>query len=446
MLLKFVVPSLAILSMTAAAQAPAAPQAPAAAQASVAVPTPAVKTVEEIAAKVNGDVITRGELAEKHKEIEAAAAQQGLKGAQLADALKQADAEALSEEIDNLLLVQKGKDLPGLNVDPDVTKFFQALQQQYKIPDPDKFHEWLHQQFGMTYDELRDRKKRDILAQRVVSYQVAQKISVPEADLQKYYEDHKTEYVREEEVFLSQILISTEGKTPDQAATAEAKAKELVARARKGEKFSDLARDNSDDPETSQSGGYLGAPSKRGTLRPELEGIVFKEKKGFVTDPIKLTNPPGFLILKVEEHYDAGQASFEEVREEIQNAVVGPRMAPKVREYLTQLRQEAFLQIKDGYVDSGAAPGKDTRWQEVSQLKPLTTTKEEVMSRSKGHKKVLGIAIPGTTAPAQTLAETERPPKPSRHRAVNATPDAVESDPGPKAPKDSGPPMAPIKQ
>jgi len=133
-----------------------------------------------------------------------------------------------------------------------------------------------------------------------------------------------------------------------------------VARARKGEKFGDLARDNSDDLETAQSGGYLG-PSKRGILRPELEAIVFKEKKGFVSDPIKLTSPAGLLILKVEEHYDAGQASFDEVREEIQEKVVAPRMEPKVREYLTQLRQEAYLQIKEGFVDSGAAPGKDTR-------------------------------------------------------------------------------------
>jgi parvulin-like peptidyl-prolyl isomerase len=429
MLLKFAVPSLAILAMTAAAQ------------------TPVVKTVEEVAAKVNGDIITRSELDEKHKEIESAAAQAGISTAKRAEAIKQADADALRDEIDTLLLVQKGKDLPGLEVDADVTKFFQGLQQQYKIPDPDKFHEWLHQQFGLTYDELKDRKKREILARKVVSYEVASKISVPEADLQKYYEDHKTEYVRDEEVFLSQILISSDGKTPDQTSMAETKAKDLVARARKGEKFSDLARDNSDDTETAQAGGYLGAPSKRGTLRPELEAIVFKEKKGYVTDPIKLANPSGFLILKVEEHYDAGQASFDEVREEVQNAVVGPRMEPKVREFLTQLRQEAFLQIKEGYLDSGAAPGKDTRWQDVAQLKPQTTTKEEVTSRAKPMKKILFIPIPGTVAPVKTMAETERPPKARHNHPLNTTPDAVESSPTQKIARvPSGPPMAPIQQ
>jgi parvulin-like peptidyl-prolyl isomerase len=396
---------------------------------------------------VNGEIITRGELDEKHKELEAAAAQAGLKGPKADEAIKERATDILREQIDALLLVQKGKDMPGLTVDADVAKYFNNLQAQYKFNDDTKFHEFLQQQLGRSFEELKDQKKRDILAQRVVSYEVASKISVPENDLQKYYDEHKTEYVRDEEVFLSQILISTEGKSADQVKNAEDRAKDLVARARKGDKFSDLARDNSDDPETAQNGGYIGAPSKRGTLRPELEALVFKEKKGYITDPIKLTNPPGFLILKVEEHYDAGLASFEEVREEVQQAIVGPKMEPKVREYLMKLRQDAFLQIKDGYVDTGAAPGKDTRWQEVAQLKPALTTKEEVLSRSKPRKKLLGVPIPGTTGEVKTLEETEKAPK-SKHRArPDATPEALESTPGAKTAKeDSGPPMPPIKQ
>ena len=69
------------------------------------------------------------------------------------------------------------------------------------------------QQFGRSFEELKEQKKRELLAQRVIGYEVVQKISVPEADLQKYYDEHKAQYMRDEEVFLSQILISTEGKT-----------------------------------------------------------------------------------------------------------------------------------------------------------------------------------------------------------------------------------------
>jgi parvulin-like peptidyl-prolyl isomerase len=402
--------------------------------------TQSVRVVEEIAAKVNGDIVTRGELAEKNKEIEGMLRQQGLTGTKLAEAIQENTADALRDEIDQLLLVQKAKEMPNLNVDADVTKFFNEWQTQAKITDPDKFHEWLRAQSGMTFDELKDRKKKELMAQRVVGYEVASRVAIPEGDLQKYYDEHKADFVRQEQVFLSEILISTEGKTAEQAEAAEAKAKDLSARAKKGEKFSDLARDNSDDLGTAQNGGYLGYPSTKGMLRPELEAIVFKEKKGFVTDPpIKLTNQPGFLILKVEEHFEAGQASFEEVQEDIHEILVGPLLKPKVREYLTQLRQQAYLQIKDGYVDSGAAPGKDTRWQEVAMLKPPVTTKEEVAARAKHHKKVLFVPIPGTRA---ALKVRKEPKAADDLQAVNNPPPPKPS----KKPLPAAAAVAPIKQ
>ena len=82
--------------------------------------------------------------------------------------------------------------------------------------------------------------------------------------------------------------------------------------------------------------------------------------RGFVTDPIRVAS--GFLILKVEEKHKAGQATFEEVEQEVMNELVQPKFQPQVREYLTKLRYESFLEIKPGYVDSGAAEGKSTAW------------------------------------------------------------------------------------
>ena len=106
-----------------------------------------------------------------------------------------------------------------------------------------------------------------------------------------------------------------------------------------------------------------------------------------MTDPIKV--PAGLLIVRVDERFEAGQASFEEVKEEVSQRMAGPKVTPKLREYLARLRQDAFLQIKDGYVDSGAVPGKDTRWKDAMELKPQTTTKEEVAAHHK--KKFLGV-------------------------------------------------------
>ena len=342
-----------------------------------------VKIVEEIAAKVNGDIITRGELGRKRLEIEAQAKRQGLTGAALDAAVKEYAANALSDEIDQLLLVQKGKDL-NISVDSEVTRRLAEMQVQQKEPDPEKFQAFIRDQTGMSYEDFKLRMKNEMLTQRVIGQEVARNVTVSEGEMQKYYDEHKSEFMRKEaQVFLSQIVISTEGKTPEQAAAAEKKAKDLVARAKRGDKFADLARENSDDVETGKNGGYIGAMAK-GVMDKTIEDIVFKEKKGFVTDPpIKRAN--AFLILKVEERYEVGQATFDEMKPKLQDILTEPKMAGKVRIFLTQLRQEAFLEIKEGYTDSYAAPGKDTRWKDVAQLKPQTITKEEVAAGRKKH-------------------------------------------------------------
>jgi peptidyl-prolyl cis-trans isomerase SurA len=332
------------------------------------------------------------------------------------------------EKIDELLLVQKGRDL-NIKIDAEINRQISELQLQSKISDPEKFHEWVREQAGVSFEDYKDRLTRSLLGRRVIGQEITYRVQIPEPELRKYYDEHPSEFVRKEQVFLSQIVISTEGKTPEQVAAAEKKAKDIVARARKGEKFSDLVRDNSDDPETARNGGNL-PPYERGIMPKEMEDKVFSMNKGEVTDPFKVG--VGFLILKVEERHAAGTASFDEVKEEIHQKMAGPRMEPKIREYLTKLREEAYLQIKDGYVDSGAAPGKDTRWQDVAQLKPQTTTKEEVAARTKRHKKLIFIPIPGTTKKTKA-PETNIPAAPT------AAPAAAPA----KAPGD---PTAPAKQ
>ena len=94
MLFKFVVPGLAVVAMAASAQT---------------TPAPNVKIVEEIVAKVNGEIITRGDLEEADKEIEAAGAQSGLKGPAREEKVKAMEANVLKEKIDRLLLRAEGQ-------------------------------------------------------------------------------------------------------------------------------------------------------------------------------------------------------------------------------------------------------------------------------------------------------------------------------------------------
>ena len=353
-----------------------------------------IGVVEEIIAKVNGDIVTKGELAKTRQEMEAAMRQQaGANPLTLQKELNDREKDTLRDRIDQLLLVQKGKDL-NINVDSEVSKYIANLQSEAKVADPEKFQEYVHNQTGVPFEDWKSEMKNSMLTQRVIRQEVGGKMNVKKEEMQKYYDEHKSEFVREERAFLREILVSTDGKDAAGIAAAEKKAKDLYDRAKKGEKFPELARDNS-DAVTAKSYGELGA-FKKGELNPIIETQVWSQPKGFVTPPLRVDN--GFMILKVEEHQKQGQAEMSEVENEITDKLFSPKMQPALREYLTKLRQSAFLEIKAGYVDTGAAPGQNTAWVDPATLKPETVTKAEVANKAH-HKKLLwAVPIPGTKA------------------------------------------------
>ena len=349
--------------------------------------------VEEIVAKCNGDIITRGDLDRSHKQLIEALRHEGLTGPALEQTLQEQEKNLLRDRIDQLLLVQKGKDL-NISVDSEVAKRLAQIQKDSGIADPEKFQDWVKEQAGMPFEDFKGDMKNDMLRQRVIRQEVGERVNIKHEEVEKYYNEHKSEFVREERLFLREIFISTDGKDAAGTAAAEKKAKDLVARARKGERFPEMARDNSENAVTAKSMGEL-PPYKKGDLANNIEDLVWNQPKGYVTDPIRTGN--GFLILKVDDHQKAGQAELSEVENEIMEKLYAPRMQPKMREYLTELRKSAFLEIKADYVDSGAAAGKDTTWMDPAQLKPETVSKKVVSNQAKRKKLLWTIPVPGTT-------------------------------------------------
>src|ERR1700694_4506580 len=192
------------------------------------------------------------------------------------------------------------------------------------IADPEKFQAYVREQTGMPFEDYRAEITNSMLTQRVIRQEVGGKMNIKKEELQAYYDAHKTEFVREERVFLREILVSTEGKDAAGVAAAEKKAKDLYDRAKKGERFPELARDNS-DALTAKSYGELGG-FKKGELNPIIEGQVWNQPKGFVTPPMRVDS--GFEVFKVEEHQKQGQADLSEVENEITDKVFSPRMQP----------------------------------------------------------------------------------------------------------------------
>ncbi len=347
--------------------------------------------VEEIAAKVNGDIITHSEIERSRRQLEAEFRERGVSLAQLPVAIAEREKDLLRERIDQLLLIQKGKEL-NIDVEYEVSRYFADLQRTNGIADPERFQQWVRERTGQTFEDFRNDVRNESLIARTLRQEVGGRINTRRSELENYYNEHKAEFVRQEMVFLREIVISTEGKDENGVRAAEKRALDLSARARRGEKFHELARQHSDSRSKNQFGEIGGYA--RGQLDKMIENIVFAQQRGFVTDPIRIAN--GFLILRIEEKHKPGLASFEEVENEIAEKLYSNRFQSEIREYLTKLRQEAFLEIKGSYIDSGAAPGKNTAWTDPAQLKPETVTKEQVAEQTRRRRLLWMIPIPGT--------------------------------------------------
>ena len=343
-------------------------------------PSSDMTVVEEIIARVNSSIISRSDL--KRSEEQLVAEQSKADPSVPAESQPQ-QKDLLRDLIDTQLLSQKAEEL-GISADTDVVKRLDELRKQMHAESMEDLEKAAQAQ-GVSFEEFKQNLKNSIVTQRVIQQEVGAHISVTQQEIQAFYDQHKAELQRPEQVRLSEILISTHpaasGQTAAQAASgdeavaqAKAKADAIYAQLVKGAKFDDLAQKNSGGPTAAQGGDleYF----KRGTLSKQLEDQVFGLKAGQFTEPVR-TNQ-GWVILKVTEHQSEGVPTLKEVEPQIQERLYMTKMQPALREYLTKLRENAFIDIKPGYVDSGASP---------NETKPVYTTASAVDDAKKAKKK-----------------------------------------------------------
>jgi peptidyl-prolyl cis-trans isomerase SurA len=359
---------------------------PAAAAPKKSVPAPAKKpavsasegkVVEEIVARVNNEVITRSEFEHAKATADEDAksdCQNRCTPEQLNQLIEDRKKNALRELIDQSLLVQRAKDM-GISVEPDVIKQLDQIRIENKLPSMEALEEAVSKQ-GINWEDFKNNIRSGLLTKKVISSEVGSHINVPKDEIQKYYDEHKQEFMRPEQVALRSIEVNTTGKDATEVAELKKKAETARKRIMDGEDFAEIAKRYSDGT-TAKQGGYLGQ-YKRGELSKELEDTVFKMKRNDLTEVMETKQ--GFLIMQVLEHYDEGEQSLAKVENEINEKLYSQRMEPALREYLKTLREESYVVIKPGYQD--AAGGSNSEIQEVSATPEVTKNK-------KGHKKYL---------------------------------------------------------
>jgi peptidyl-prolyl cis-trans isomerase SurA len=335
------------------------------------------KVVEEIVARVNNEIITRSELERARAGLGDEAKQDCPRCTpeQLQNMVEEREKNILRDLIDQSLLVQRAKDM-GISVETELVKRLDEIRQANKFADMDAFERAVASQ-GLSWEDFKNQIRNNLLTQRVIGQEVSRSIVVGHDEVEKYYNEHKKEFVRPEQVALREMFVSTEGKKEAEIPELEKKAKGLLDRVKNGEDFGELAKRFSDGS-TAKNGGFLGL-FKRGELSKELEDIVFKMKKNDLTDVIQTKQ--GFLVLQVLEHYDEGEQTLAKVENEIMDRLYQERMQPAYREYLKTLRQESYVVVKPGYTDTGGVGSVP--------IQEVQATPEESKAKKTGRKKYL---------------------------------------------------------
>ncbi|HWT65118.1 MAG TPA: peptidylprolyl isomerase, partial [Terracidiphilus sp.] len=166
-------------------------------------------------------------------------------------------------------------------------------------------------------------------------------------DIQAYYNSHKSEYEVPEQAKSRHILIKA-GTDAKSDAAAKAKAEALLKQIQGGANFADLAKKNSDDPGSKDSGGELGF-AQRGRMVPEFDKAIFSQKIG---DSQIVKTQFGYHIVQVEERQTAHSQSLNEVLPTIQAALIREKSAATQQAFAQALTSEA---AKNGLDKTAAA-------------------------------------------------------------------------------------------
>jgi peptidyl-prolyl cis-trans isomerase SurA len=332
--------------------------------------------VEEIIARVNNDVITMSDYqkAEEQLREEVAHDCQGCPQDKLFAEFKEQQKDLLRGLIDQSLMVQRAKDM-GISVESDVIKRLDDVRKQNGLASLEDLEKAVEGS-GLAWEDYKTTIRNGLLTQEVVRREVGSHINIGNDEVKQYYDAHPQEFTRPEQVVLSEIFLSTEGKSPEEIESVQKKAEDLRNRVMKGDDFNEIAKRYSEGS-TAKDGGDLGT-FKQSELAPQLEEVVFKMEKGQITDVIQTKT--GFEVLKVENHYQAGLQPQAKVENEIMNRLYMQKMQPQMRDYLGQLREESYVMVKPGYTDSAAVAGASV----ITEVQPTP----DVAAKKKEKKKL----------------------------------------------------------
>jgi peptidyl-prolyl cis-trans isomerase SurA len=312
---------------------------------------PRADIIEQILVKVNGDIITKTELEQRQIAVlrQRNPNVRPNSDAELRAALQDITPDVIVDAINELLFVQRGKELGYALSDEQFRNIVDNIKKENKIETEEQLQAALKQE-GMTMEDLRKQIEKNMLFTRVQQNEVMGKIAVNDDELKAYYEANKSTFTTPPQITLRELLVevpaSDKGVNVALDDAAKEKAEGIRQRVLAGEPFAQLAADLSDSG-SKANGGLIG-PISRSDLSPELQKEIQSLKPGELTPVLRTTR--GYQFLKLESVVEADVKPFDEAREEIADKIAGGKRQAEMAKYVEKLREQAIIEWKNDEV------------------------------------------------------------------------------------------------
>ena len=305
------------------------------------------KVVDEVVAQVNDGVITLSRIKREMKAAADSYVAEGKKTPEEAKAeVESKQGELIANIINEELLLQKGKELGGVDADvqAQINQRFLSIMKQQNLKTLDSLFKEM-EKANISPDELREVWRKQMTRDEVFQREVDSRLysSFTSKDIKNYYEANKAKFTKPETVSISEIFLGFAGR--DETAVRE-KAKQIVAQARSGTNFGKLAEENSDRPDAKKSLGKVEKPINVKEMDDRFIKALQNVKAGGVTDPIEIDE--GIEILRVDARTQASNESFFD-ENEVRKTMTYEKLPEERKKYLTTLRGESYIKINEAY-------------------------------------------------------------------------------------------------
>jgi foldase protein PrsA len=220
--------------------------------------------------------------------------------------------------------------------DKEVVKHFNELKKA-QFPTEAKFQAFLAST-GETVSDLLLRIKQSMLEKKIQEKVTKAHKTVSEAEVAKYYNEHKSTYGQPEKRNLRIVLTKT-----------EAAAKQAKSEIESGKSFASVAKSKSIDPTSKDSGGELPGVVK-GEEQKALSEAVFAAKQGVLSGPVK--TPFGYYIFEVKSTSSATQQTLAQVKATIKQQLQSTGQQTSLSKFVKEFQKKwkAKTECRSGYV------------------------------------------------------------------------------------------------